>query len=720
MTSTDFPKHERPAAVVAPSAVRGVPNRGAVTWRSVLLGLVGVAFVCGLTPYNDYVLKNTFFVGNFLPIGLLLFFLAFVMLVNAPLWRWAPRWGFSTGELAVALGMTLVSCALPSSGLMRYVPGHLVNYWPQAAANPDARQVLESLDLPDWMFPTFVAPSTDVLGRANEPVVTGFRSRITPGQDDTPEQWAKMWRAWWRPAVTWGPLLTGMFGMILCASVLVRRQWVENERLPFPLASVYLSLIETPEPGRGLNTLFRATGFWIAAAAVFVVHAFNALNKYDAKVWPAIPVNFDLGSLFSEAPLAYVDWGLKAQVVYFSIVGFAFFLQSKVGFSLWFFYVLASVAMMGYGTYGVDLTGGMQTDQMFGALLPFAAAILWVGRRHWAAVFRSMVGRARTDDPRGRYLPYGLAGWGLVACAALTAGWLVAVGMTVAGAVVLVGMTGLLWLVIARIVAETGLIFVQLPIPAVRPWVFALQDLPASMAVRTTPQNYFMSSVFFGIQGHDLRESLPPFVTNALRVADGAAYDDDAGGGRRAVVTRGAGFFLCLVLALAVGYVVSGWSMLRTEYAHGVTLDRSQESPLNPHGTKGSVDSVLNSAREFVPPNVGPKETHSRWGYFGFGFALTSALSVLRLRFAGWPLHPVGYLLCFTYPMDRIWFSVFLGWLVKTLLVRFGGSDLYRRARPVFIGLIIGEASAAACWLVVSVVMNQLGLPFHAINLMPT
>jgi len=39
----------------------------AVTWRSVLLGLVGVVSICALSPYNDWVVSNTFLIGNFMP-----------------------------------------------------------------------------------------------------------------------------------------------------------------------------------------------------------------------------------------------------------------------------------------------------------------------------------------------------------------------------------------------------------------------------------------------------------------------------------------------------------------------------------------------------------------------------------------------------------------------------------------------------------------------------
>ena len=88
------------------------------------LGLAGVALICGLTPYNDYALNNTFLVGNNLPIGVVMLSFLFVLVINAPLHRWLrPQTRrHVSGELAVALSMTLISCALPSSGLMRYFP----------------------------------------------------------------------------------------------------------------------------------------------------------------------------------------------------------------------------------------------------------------------------------------------------------------------------------------------------------------------------------------------------------------------------------------------------------------------------------------------------------------------------------------------------------------------------------------------------------------------
>ena len=35
--------------------------------------------------------------------------------------------------------------------------------------------------------------------------------------------------------------------------------------------------------------------------------------------------------------------------------------------------------------------------------------------------------------------------------------------------------------------------------------------------------------------------------------------------------------------------------------------------------------------------------------------------------------------------------AIFLAWSAKTVILRFGGLDLYRRAAPFFIGLILGQ-----------------------------
>jgi hypothetical protein len=57
----------------------------------------------------------------------------------------------------------------------------------------------------------------------------------------------------------------------------------------------------------------------------------------------------------------------------------------------------------------------------------------------------------------------------------------------------------------------------------------------------------------------------------------------------------------------------------------------------------------------------------------------------------------------------QIWFSVFVSWLLKLLILKYGGLYLYRVLKPFFLGLILGEATAAGFWLVVDFLMGEKG-----------
>jgi hypothetical protein len=749
--------------------------RSPVNVRSILLGLLGVVLICTLTPYNDLAVNNTPLTGNYLPLGLLLFFLTFILLINGPLLRFFPRSAFSAGELAVALGMVMVGCSVPASGLMRYLPATLVGVTNQPVLYPEYVKVLRDLDLPQWIFPT--VHQTDPLLRASDPVIQQYWYRAPAASSSLLDHLrAVPWGAWVTPAITWGIFLLAFWGAILSLAVIVRKQWVENERLPFPIAQIYLSLIAPPDRGKMFNALFRSRGFWIAAGTVFVIHFFNAMWQYDPKHWPKIPLDYDLTKLLNRPPFAFMEpegaagdlMGFKRNAIVFSIVGITFFLQTKVAFSLWFFYLFYQVERVIWGYQQSEFTYPQQQDQQLGSMIPFALALLWVGREHWWHVIRSMFrwGRAgnvprrhegtkigtkelessaagsplvdsfapsRLRDSPSRYLPYGVAGWATVFCLLIMIGWLVAAGCTVIGAAVLVLLIMMVMLVTARVVAETGLLFVQLGFPYWRPWVLGITP---PLNVRTSIKTFFYHGMFSMILGHDVRETTSVFATHALKVADEVQSDEatkrrsDGGKSesspsslRRSVASSLTRFpFLAsLATSLIVAYLVSGIAMLHVEYAHGVTLDTRHEVPLNAWGTEhGPYSYIMTKTAAYTPPRKGPSEVHNRWAHFFFGFGTVSALSVLRLRFAWWPLHPVGLLIAYGWPIKQIWFSIFLGWLLKILIVRFGGMGLFRMARNIFIGLIIGEAAAAGFWLIVCLVLSAKGVDYRQIRLFPS
>ena len=89
------------------------------------------------------------------------------------------------------------------------------------------------------------------------------------------------------------------------------------------------------------------------------------------------------------------------------------------------------------------------------------------------------------------------------------------------------------------------------------------------------------------------------------------------------------------------------------------------------------------------------------------------AHSWLRPTFVNWPLHPVGFLLCYTYGLQVTWFSIFLDWLAKSVLVSFGGARVYYRAQPFFLGVIYGEVITTGFWLVMNPSLYFMGFEYR-------
>jgi hypothetical protein len=64
-------------------------------------------------------------------------------------------------------------------------------------------------------------------------------------------------------------------------------------------------------------------------------------------------------------------------------------------------------------------------------------------------------------------------------------------------------------------------------------------------------------------------------------------------------------------------------------------------------------------------------------------------------------LHPIGYPVSMVWLTDQLWFSIFLAWLFKLVIMKYGGPRLFRSAKPFFLGLIVGQFFAAGLWLAI-------------------
>lgn len=90
-------------------------------------------------------------------------------------------------------------------------------------------------------------------------------------------------------------------------------------------------------------------------------------------------------------------------------------------------------------------------------------------------------------------------------------------------------------------------------------------------------------------------------------------------------------------------------------------------------------------------------------------------LMAARRYFLWWPLHPLGFpISVIAYPVLTVWVNIFLAWLIKFFVLKYGSTDLFSRTRPLFLGLITGQFVVAGLWLIIDyftgMVGNGLGL----------
>jgi hypothetical protein len=150
---------------------------------------------------------------------------------------------------------------------------------------------------------------------------------------------------------------------------------------------------------------------------------------------------------------------------------------------------------------------------------------------------------------------------------------------------------------------------------------------------------------------------------------------------------------LALITACTIVSLVTGmWMILKLGYeGGGLSMER--------WWAKIGCVYPIGNAKEAMGEVTGDRSTN--WIWLGIGAAVTYGIMMARSRFVWFPFHPIGYIMCAPAAMYSMWFSIFLGWLIKSLITKYGGTDAYRKVMPFFLGLITGEVTMILFWLVI-------------------
>lgn len=665
-----------------------------MTIRSIILGLLGVAFVCSYTYFNDHVMRQTFFVGNNMPIsvyGLLVVFLLFVY----PLFRKiSRRLALSRREIVVILVMTLASCAIPGSNLLRLFTETLVLPHRFERTEPGwEKQKVMGLTPPGMLV--------DVSGD-EERVLNGFVRGLSVANESIPVR-AVPWKAWVRPVAFWLPIILSLWLAMIALSVVVHRQWVAHEHLPYPIVTFTESLL--PEEDGSRSSIFQNKLFWLGALLPFAIHAYNYLVVwFPDQTLGKIPVGVDFSSLVEMFPTFKKGGGqalLGYWQLYFSVMAIAYFLPKDVSLSLGigpFFWTLVAGVLTSYGIASTGWQGawpfGIQREGMvvMGSYFAMLLVILYTGRQYYRTVFARALG-LRTKDPVEPVLAWGARVF--LAAVALFVVYTAVVARLDWPLALLFGL-GIIgvYLVMSRMIAETGLFFiVTYGTPATILW--------ALLGARALgPQMLLIMFMLSVILFYDTREALMPFIVNSLKLSEDC----------KVRIGRAAGLMvLAVVVGLAVGIPVT----LYFQYNRGIDVAAWQnQQPKVPYNEVIGVMQRLEAQGQLEEAGTLTGLKRFAWAgpnklaltTFGVGAALVLVFSALRLRFAGWPLHPVMFLVWSTYSGQCFAQSFVVGWLIKSSVMKYGGASIYQKLKPVMFGVIAGEMLGGMVPMVVSLV----------------
>jgi len=642
-------------------------DRG-LTTRSVILGIIVIAVVNIWIAGSEYIVHASRMNLSHYPLALFVAFLVTVVPLNVVLRLINPQSMLSPSELMTVVAMGLVGAAVPASGLTAFFLGVIAT--PFYYASPENQWGLYMHEyIADWLAP-----------RDEGSAMRWFFDGLPPGA-------RAPWEVWIVPLIWWLMFLAVVFFVSLCLAVILRKQWSVHERLVYPLATVAAEVTEGSQEWRFWPTFMRGKLFWYGFLLSFGLLAWNMV-AYFWPTMPTLPIQGRWLSFGRDFPTMHIR-------VNFFTIGFAYFANPEVLSSIWIFFI---VFVLQAGIFNrVGFTIGRIEDQWsnydaanswqnFGAFLFFVLWGLWIARKHlWQVVLKAVRNDPDIDD-RDEMLSYRVAFFGFLFGNVFILCWLKCAGMEFKLSILWLFGTIVTFIGVARIVAESGLIYVRGPLSAQSFGCYILgSDALTPGSLTALAFTYTLIA-----NGRAL------FMTSLVHAARIGQF-------LKANKRRLA---MAVCLGVLVGTMASIIVTIYLGYQQGAA--NFQDVPFS-----GLCRSVF---RDTVNKMKNPFSTSwPRLGFFAGGFVVMGLLTVLRHVFTWWPLHPIGFAISCTYLIRRSVFSIFIAWVCKAVILQVGGVGLYRRSKPFFLGLLTGYAfGVAASFLVDAIWFCGMGHCVHS------
>ena len=479
-----------------------------------------------------------------------------------------------------------------------------------------------------------------------------------------------LWHAWVWPAVCWLPMLVALHMAMLCMMVILRRQWSERERFIYPLIQVAGSMIEEDREESLIKPFFRRPIMWVGFAIPVIIGILQSLHAY----FPYFPQIEGRGYIALPGNVNFLLW--------FSVVAFALFflIKLEVAFSLWVFTVVAHLQQSIQNVFGFadpvepvlsawNYGPPSVVHQSMGAMIVLVLGGVWVGREHLGNVFRKVFANVAEVVDEDEVVSYRGAVLGAAASLVVMALWLNAAGMPLVGALVFMFFAFIVFLALTRVVVEGGVAMLYTPL------------VPTDAALSALGTTFYgprgvLALTYCRIWAGDIFNFAMPHIANGLKLSE------QIDGSRRRL-------FWPMLTAMILGIVGGTVMLLYLSYTYGA-INMSGRTFM------WMTRYVFEFAQGHIAEPVGPNWLG--WMHTGVGAVIMGFLMLAQRLWIWWPLHPIGY------PVSSVFkwmgYNALLAWSLKSIILKYGGPTLYRRVRPMFLGMIIGQfAIYGVFWL---------------------
>jgi hypothetical protein len=629
-----------------------------ITLRAIIIGLVASFIIGAGEPFTVLHIQASALCADYSTGAAVFLFFILVFLINLFLKKVMPRFYLKPSELITVYIMMLVACAIPSWGFTMNLIGLLGGIFYYATPINRWEEVVHP-HLPGHLFPQ----SREAIWQVYEGLPKGMKIP---------------WEAWVEPLGNWFLFIIVFYFMSICLMVMLRKQWVEKERLTYPLTELPMAMVKEREP------LYRSKLMWFGFLIPFLIYSLKGLGT----IFPMIPAPHlsQTVSIFNRA------FSIQFRV-FFEVIGLAFFMSTSVLFSVWFFAFLFIMQTGFLNRIGFSI-GPVQpfSDpapqvialQSLGALLVLSVSCLWFARGHLKKIYLKAIGKLKGDDTdREEMLSYRMTFWGFVISFIFVVWWLNRTGIRLMPSIFFTSITILIFIGITRIIAQAGLAYYRAPV------------IPAVPTLDLFGSRYLGNAGLTGLGmtfawATDIRTLVMTSVANGLKLSTEFKINC-----RR--------LFLGILGAIVVSLVSSAWITLLLGYKYGgINLYSWQFSGLASFAVKW-VTNFMNYPVEFGKAQL---------GFLTLGGFLMFLLVLARNYLLWWPISPVGLAVGISYPVYQTWFSVFIAWLIKVFIMKYGGIKIYNKAKEFFLGMILGSFVTAGIWIIIGFLTGIQGFYF--------